>query len=161
MKEYCNVCWAKLPNGLCFCAENGNSENCQKARVRFMEQKKKAEAAKSKKDTEGIRDYLAYIPKRLVYLNALNLKNSNEWNYYVEIYDSIKNWGKSHGVFFKYLTKKIKFNEVKDLLGVSEQFAFRIIGKQRRALIDFITEQETSLREKYPFEEATIEEMEV
>ena len=51
MKEYCNVCWAKLPNGLCFCAENGNSENCQKARVRFMEQKKKAEAAKSKKDT--------------------------------------------------------------------------------------------------------------
>ena len=159
MKEYCNFCWAKLPNGICFLSESGRSESCRKARERFAGQKKEAESAKNKKEIEGLRNYLAYIPKRLVYLEAINAKDSNEWTYYVELYESIKRWGKSHGAFFKYLVKRLKFEDVKDLLGVSERFAFRMIGKQRRALIDFITAQETSIREKYPFEEATIEEV--
>lgn len=56
MKEYCNVCWAKLPNGLCFCSKSGRSENCRKERERFAEQKKEAETAKNQKELEGLRE---------------------------------------------------------------------------------------------------------
>jgi hypothetical protein len=145
-----------LPNGGCFAQENVRAEYCLQAQLRFEKQRKETEGNKTRKEITGLRNYLAYIPKRLGYLKAFNLKNSNEWKYYVELYEVIKNWGKSHEIFFKYLIKSIKFDQLKNLYGTSESQVSRMIKKQREKMVDFIKEQETIIRNKYPFEEVTI-----
>ena len=151
-KEHCNFCWAKLPDGSCFCVKEKRPENCRKARMRLAHERE--ENMQPAKELQGLRDYIAYIPMRLAYLNAqANGKNtSNEWKYYVELYKAIKEWGRTHEVFFKYLIKKINFSKVVKLLGRAKRQCIRIVGTTRKMLVDYIQKQETLLREKYPFE---------
>lgn len=152
MMERCNFCWAKLSDGSCFCPKENRAEHCRKAKQRCMEQKKKDEEENTRNKIKGLRNYLAYIPKRLGYLRADNAQTSNEWKYYAALYEEIKRWGKLHRVFFRYLIKQIKLEEAKRLLGLSERQTYRVIDRQKQDLMDFITEQEKLLQEKYPFE---------
>ena len=151
-KEHCNFCWAKLPDGSCFCVKEQREENCRKARMRLAQ--KKEEQMQPAKELQGLRDYLAYIPMRLAYLKAQTdgKPTSNEWKYYVALYKAIKTWGSSHEVFFKYLIKKINFSKVVNLLGRNKRQCIRIVGTTRKMLVDYIQKQEALLREKYPFE---------
>ena len=150
-KEYCNLCWAKLPDGTCFCDKTSRAAECKKARMRLS--LKREENTQTAKELQALRDYLAYISMRLAYLNATPCDGiSNERKYYVELYEVIKGWGKSHEVFFKYLIKKINLKKLVNLYGASQRVCERLIAKQRKELIDFITLQEVRFRKIYPFE---------
>lgn len=144
MNEYCNFCWAKLGNGECFCPKDTRAEHCKKAKERFENQ--------GLKEATALRDFLAYIPTRIAYLKIFNSDVlSNEYKYYYELYKRIKEWGKSHRVFFKYLTGNIDMDEVKVLYGVNKRECFRIMSRQRKLLIQFIDNLENQLSVKYQF----------
>ena len=115
---------------------------------------KREENSQTAKELQGLRDYLAYIPMRLAYLRMTSSSawESNERKYYVDLHEAIKNWGKSHEVFFKYLIKKINLKKVVKLYGTSQRVCERLIEKQRKELLDFITVQEVRFRKIYPFE---------
>ena len=115
---------------------------------------KREENFQTAKELQALRDYLAYIPMRLAYLRMTSSSawKSNECKYYVDLHEAIKNWGKSHEVFFKYLIKKINLKKVVKLYGTSQRVCERLIEKQRKELMDFITVQEVRFREIYPFE---------
>lgn len=150
-KEYCNLCWAKLPNGSCFCSNKERRQiECVKARKRLA--RKKEDERPAKKELHGLREYFSYIPVRLAYLKESGNISSNEWNFYVELYSAIKEWGKAHEIFFKYLIKKIDFDRLVRLYGLSERQCVRINGTIKKNLVDYIQKQEELLREKYPFE---------
>lgn len=153
-KEYCGLCWAKLSDGSCLCDEKKREKECEKARMRLAQ--KRGENVSEQKELQSLRDYLAYIPMRLAYLKVTSSTawTSNERKYYVELYNAIRNWGKSHEVFFKYLVGKINFQKVVSLYGYSQRRCTQMIKKQRKDFIDFIEEQEPLLRQKYPFEPA-------
>ena len=52
-------------------------------------------------ETIKIKKYLAYIPQRLAWLKIFNVSPSNnEYRYYLELYKSIKEYGKKHKIFF-------------------------------------------------------------
>ena len=104
-------------------------------------------------ETLKIKNYLAYIPQRLAWLKIFNVSQSNnEYKYYLELYESIKQYGKNHKIFFYYITSKIKIDKYKEFYKVSERTAYRILAKHCNEFINFLSNKETELEKKYPFE---------
>jgi hypothetical protein len=52
-----------------------------------------------------------------------------------------------------YVMNKLTFEDVKATLGEQDRQVFRYLERQRKLLIDYITEKEIECFAKYPFEE--------
>ena len=102
-----------------------------------------------------MRNYLNYIRQRCIYLNIVNDGvQSNEYKFYKSLRDRITKWGKNHLIAYKFIRGHIDIKVVQQCLGVPERQCYRILERNRKELIQFITEQERILEEKYPFEES-------
>ena len=77
--------------------------------------------------------------------------SDNEYFYLFNLYESIKNYGKDHKLFYAYSFGKLELSVLKQLLGVSETSALRFIAKQRERFIEFVQEQEIIWFSKFPF----------
>ena len=105
------------------------------------------------KETSAIKKYLAYLPLRLAYLKIYGVQPThNEYKYYLELCKSIKEYGKKHKVFFYFITSKINYKKFKAFHRVSERTGYRILAKQRKEFLEFLTQKEAELSKKYPFE---------
>lgn len=158
-KSYCKFCWAKLGDGSCFCEKELRPANCRKAREREKEQQKQQEELSSTdtytKEIECLREYLSYIPRRMAYLRIFYGNaciDSNEYKYLAALIESIKNFGKNHVVYFKYLIKRYSFKKLEKLYGRSERSCRRIIKPQQSELLALIEEKERALYKQYPFD---------
>ncbi len=147
-KEYCNFCWAKGSGGRCICKEESRLEHCEKAKIRMA-----ADALTKNKELIGLREYLDYISNRIIYLKILsNYTTCNEYKYLCQLRKRIKQWGKEHIIFYKYLRGTLSLEEAKILYGISYKQLYRLVTSQRKELIVFIEEQEKLLEEQYPFD---------
>ncbi len=146
MKKWCNFCWAKLYGGGCHIADvKSRIVECEKAKTR-------SEKSTSVNQIQGLRDYIAYISKRIRYLKSFQGSvECSEHKYYCELRKQIKMWGRKHAIFYAYMRGKIELRKATELYGVSEREFYRLISLQRRRLIKFIEEQEEILEQKYPF----------
>lgn len=145
-KKYCDFCWAKLHGGGCHIVDlNARKIHCQKAMERL-------EQEVFNNETQKVRDYIAYLSKRIRYLKLFqgNVKFS-EYKYYCELRSRIKEWGKRHIIPYAYLSGKFTCDQAIEFYGVSKREFCRLMKTQRRRLIKFIEEQEEVLEEKYPF----------
>ena len=145
-KDYCNFCWAKGSDGKCLCDKESRLQHCKKARARIKE------PTTQKQELVGLRDYLTYLARRSIYLKITNGGiPSNEYKYCYLLQKKIKQWGRKHVVFYKYLCEDITVEQAIDLYGVSRRQFYRISSQQKNDLIVFIEEQERLLSEEYPF----------
>jgi hypothetical protein len=104
-------------------------------------------------ETKRLKDYLTYIRSRLAYLKMRKVPSTNnEYRFHLEMYKNIKAYGKSHKIFFLYLTSKINITKYKTFYNVSERTGYRILAEQRKEFINFIIRKETELFKRYPFE---------
>ena len=144
-KKYCDFCWAKLYGGGCLVDLSTRKIHCEKAMARL-------EQSVFNNETQKVRDYIAYVSKRIRYLKLFqgDVKFS-EYKYYCELRSRIKEWGKSHIIPYAYLSGKFTLEKALEFYGVSEREFYRLIKAQRKRLIKFIEEQEEALEQKYPF----------
>ena len=149
-EEYCKYCWANCEYKECIASNENRSLLCKKAKERMFRAKKKP---KTSGESVKIKKYMIYIQKRINYLKHFRGKVlSNEQRYYMALQDAIREWGKSHIIFYACLYGKMETQQGKNMLGVSLREFYRIMSKQREVLIKFIEKQEQILSEKYPFE---------
>lgn len=99
-----------------------------------------------------LRKYIRYIITRVNYLKAgLYTCSENQYQFYLYLYESIKEWSKHHKIYWKFLTEKISSEEAQDLIGETERNLFRYMKRQRELLVKYIKEREEELITKYPF----------
>lgn len=150
--KHCEFCWAWYQNTECIAPAENRKELCKKAMERSKAAVKKPVKQKTGREDVGLKSYLLYIHQRVEFLKALSVnRDSNEYKYYLALQESIKQWGKSHAIFYGCIYGKIKVKQAADMCGVSKRTFFRMMSKQRKDLIDFIEEQECIWGEKYPF----------
>lgn len=143
VSKYCNCCWAKS-NRRCICPPEKRAETCKKAEITYHTKR----LCKSK-ELKGLLDYISYISMRIAYLKMYG-GDSNEYKFYYVLRKRIKQWGKDHLIFYKYLKGEITNEQAIALYGVSGRTWARIAMHQRKQLIAFIEENEKILDEKYP-----------
>lgn len=103
------------------------------------------------RESVGLNNYITYINDRLMYLKMTDGGvSSNEYKFYNTLRDRIKQWGDTHALFYSLIRDKIDMSHVRRAIGVSERVAYRMMDKQRKEFIKFITLQEQILDEKYP-----------
>lgn len=150
-KKHCQFCWAYYQRTKCIAPAEQRKTLCGKAMAR-MDKPAIKEEPKSANEAVNLKKYLKYIPKRIAFLKTLSGEIlSNEQRYYCALQEAIKEWGKTHVLFYGCIYGKISVKQAKSMCGVSERTFFRMMSKQRKALIDFIEAQECILSEKYPF----------
>ena len=104
------------------------------------------------KESEALKAYVKYIPKRIAYLKMLNGGvPSSEYKYWCELRKRIKQWGETHVIFYACLYGKIDAKFAISLCGVPERTFFRIMSKQRKQLMSSIEKWEKQLTVEYPF----------
>ena len=154
--KHCQFCWAWYQNTKCIASAENRKQLCKKAMERSKAAVKPVKQKTAREDV-GLKRYLLYIKDRLAFLKALSVKrDSNEYKYYFALQEAIKQWGKSHALFYGCLYGKIEVKQAADMCGVSKRTFFRMMSKQRKDLIDFIEEQERILGEKYPFTDCDV-----
>ena len=112
------------------------------------------------RELTGLNNYITYINDRLRYLKIVeDAVSSNEYKFYNALRERIKQWGDTHALCYGNIRGKIDMPHVYRAIGVSERVAYRMMDKQRKELIKFITLQEQILVEQYPhFTEVNDEE---
>ena len=105
-------------------------------------------------ESYGIKNYIRYIKSRTRLLKMSIVEASdNQTNYFNALYIAILIYSKTHKLYMRYVMHKFTFEEVKATLGEQDRQVFRYLEKQRKLLIDYITEKEIEYFSKYPFEE--------
>lgn len=143
VSKYCNCCWAKS-NRRCICPPETRAETCKKAEVRYHNK-----LIIKSKELKGLQDYITYISIRIAYMRVYG-GDLNEYKFYYVLRKRIRQWGKEHVIFYKYLMNEITPEQAMVLYGVSHRTWLRISKQQRKQLIVFIEETEKILDEKYP-----------
>lgn len=106
------------------------------------------------KDYTAVRHYLQWIPTRIKFLQNFSENDSSmEVMYYTELYKNIREWGKNHVLFYKFIMGKMTMAELLPIFGCAERTFYRIMKTQKDDLIKYIQEQEAMLDKKYPFVE--------
>lgn len=147
--KHCQFCWAYYQRIKCIASPENRKVLCENAKNRMAAQKEKQ---KNANEAAKLKKYIDYIPKRIVFLRASNGGIcSNEYKYYCALQEAIKQWGKTHVLFYNCICGKIGVKQATDICGISKNEFYRIMRKQRRALIGFIEKQERILQEKHPF----------
>lgn len=144
-KNICNYCFAYYHGVSCIAQPETRKKLCEAAMNRMNKNA-------CKEVVSSLKEYIKYIPKRISFLKAFNGDiQSNEYKYYCGLQDYIKEWGKKHIIFYSYLYGKIKVEQVKNMLGVSERTFYRTLKQQSEQLFKLIEKQEIILSTKYPF----------
>lgn len=158
--KHCQFCWAYYQHTKCIAPPESREMLCKKAMERMaktaikepVKKQPVKKQPKNKSEAEGLKKYLEYIQKRIAFLKALSGEIvSNERKYYCALREAIKQWGKTHVLFYACIYGKIGVKQAAAVCGVSQRTFYRIMSKQRKDLIDFIKAQECILGEKYPF----------
>ena len=107
-----------------------------------------------RKEALGVKNYIRYVKQRvkILRLKGINVSD-NQINYFDALNKSIDVYMSEHKLFVKYLIGKIKYEEVKTILGISDRQVFRYLSRQRKLLIEYITAKEIELFAKFPYEE--------
>lgn len=153
--KHCQFCWAYYQNTKCIAPAESREMLCQRA-IKQLRKTDAKEPVKKQPNSEGeavnLKKYLQYIQKRIAFLKALCGEIvSNEYKYYFALQEAIKQWGKTHVLFYACIYGKIGTKQAAAICGVSQRTFYRIMSKQRKSLIAFIEAQERILDEKYPF----------
>ena len=102
----------------------------------------------------GIKKYIKYVKERVKFIRLSFVNCSdNQINYFDSLSNAIDEYAETHRVYIKYLSAKLNFNEVKNILGENDRQVFRYLEKQRKSLIDYLQEKEIEYFAKYPFED--------
>ena len=105
-------------------------------------------------ESYGIKKYIQYIKSRTKLLKTSVVEASdNQISYFNAIYNAILIYSKTHKLYMRYVMHKLTFEDIKAILGEHDRQVFRYLERQRKLLIDYITEKEIEYFAKYPFEE--------
>lgn len=108
------------------------------------------------KQTEnlGIKKYIQYVKRRVLFLNFYCLKvYENQINYFEALSRAIDEYGSRHTLFMRYILGRISFNKLKNLLGEPDKQVFRYIKRQREMLKAYIVKKELECFANFPYEE--------
>ena len=105
-------------------------------------------------ESYGIKKYIQYIKSRTKLLKISAVEASdNQISYFNALYIAILIYSKTHKLYMRYVMHKLTFEDIKAILGEHDRQVFRYLERQRKLLIDYITEKEIEYFAKYHFEE--------
>ena len=101
-----------------------------------------------------IKKYIQYIKSR-TRLSKMSIveASDNQISYFNALYIAILIYSKTHKLYMRYAMHKLTFEDIKAILGEHDRQVFSYLERQRKLLIDYITEKEIEYFSKYPFEE--------
>lgn len=107
---------------------------------------------KNREENRKLLEYVNFVRQRVSFakLGIIEIEE-NEFRFYYKIYEKIKDYAKTHILFFKFLIGKYDNIVLQKLLGCNERSVFRFLKRQREDFIDFILGQETVYYTKFPF----------